>query len=99
MNHDKDGELMMNRRCLVLKIGARHESMSGGCVKMDFRLEWKNSIEMRIRWGHLCWSVYEADFDVSQLVEHFTAMMMISVQACAYMCALAWWVELGWGLD
>ena len=51
---------------------------------MDFRLEWKNSIEMRIRWGHLCWSVYEADFDVSQLVEHFTAMM-ISNQA--YVCA------------
>ena len=64
-------------------MGARHASMSEGCVKMDFRLEWKNSIEMRIFFGAICAEVYEADFDVSQLVEHFTAMM-ISDQA--YVC-------------
>ena len=42
--------------------------------------------------------MYEADFDVSQPVEHFTAMMISDE---AYVCAgaLAWWVELGWGLD
>ena len=53
---------------------------------------------MRIRWGHLC-CVYEADFDVSKLLEHFTAMM-ISDQAYVCVCfSMVGGVGLGWGLD
>ena len=66
-------------------MGARHESMSEGCVKMDLRLERKKFHRDENSLGPFVLCVYEADFDVTQLVEHFTAMM-ISDQAYVCVC-------------
>ena len=77
-------------------MGARHESMSEGCVKMDFRLERKKFHRDENSLG----PVYEEYFDVSKLLEHFTAMMIIDqAYVCVCFSMVVGGVGLGWGLD